>query len=204
MDTIRQLKPKNEKQREYLKLIRRYAKLNAELGKALEKFKACVDSNELLYANFNQCVSATGRLISSGTKHKIQFQNMQRDFKPLFKARKDGWLMMEADYSNLEFLVAGFLCDDSQIYDDFVNGVDVHKKSASEIFNVPEEEVTSEQRTAAKADTFGPLFGKTTGTEGQQRYFKAFNERYHRVVDRQEIWKASVINKGYFKIATGM
>ena len=204
MDTIRQLKPKNEKQREYLKLIRRYAKLNAELGKALDKFKECVDSNELLYANFNQNVSKTHRLTSSGTKHKIQFQNMQRDFKPLFNARKKGWLMMEADYSNLEFVVAGFLCDDMQIYEDFTNDVDVHKVSASEIFNVPQEEVTPEQRTAAKAFTFLPLFGGTSGTEDQKRYYRAFNERYKGVVRRQEAWKASVINRKAFTIDTGM
>src|SRR5699024_8839991 len=123
MDTIRQLKPKTKEQESYLKLIGRYAKLNAELSKALDKFKECVDSNELLYANFNQHISKTHRLTSSGTKHKIQFQNMQRDFKPLFSARKDDWLMMEADYSNLEFVVAGFLCNDIQIYEDFTHDV---------------------------------------------------------------------------------
>jgi len=204
MDTIRQLKPKTKEQESYLKLIGRYAKLNAELSKALDKFKECVDSNELLYANFNQHISKTHRLTSSGTKHKIQFQNMQRDFKPLFSARKDDWLMMEADYSNLEFVVAGFLCNDIQIYEDFTHDVDVHKVSASEIFSVPIEEVTSEQRTTAKAFTFLPLFGGTSGTEDQKRYYRAFNERYRGVVDQQESWKASVINKKYFKIETGM
>src|SRR5690625_1860323 len=202
-ETIQQLIPKTDKQKRYLDLIRRYGKLDAELSKALEKFKSCVDSKEVLFANFNQHVSKTGRLTSLGTKHRIQFQNLQRDFKPLFSARKDDWLIMEADYSNLEFLVAGYLCNDKQIYDDFVNGVDVHKISASKIFDVDVEEVTSDQRTAAKADTFGPLFGKTTGTEGQKRYFKAFNERYASVVEKQEVWKASVINRGFFKIETG-
>jgi DNA polymerase I-like protein with 3'-5' exonuclease and polymerase domains len=77
--------------------------------------------------------------------------------------------IVEGDYSQLEFRVAGFLAQDSQAYADVEAGTDVHNYTAS---------VIGCSRQEAKAHTFKPLYGGTTGTEAQQRYYRAFKEKY--------------------------
>jgi len=104
--TIRALKGRNKKQRTLLEALGKRSIIEAQLTKTLNKFKACTDNGDILYAQFNQCVTQTHRLSSSGTEYGVQFQNMPRIFKPCIKARNKGWDVCEADGAQLEFRVA--------------------------------------------------------------------------------------------------
>ena len=121
-----------------------------------------VDENNFIHPEFMQCITATGRLSSRNPN----FQNMPRG--STFRIRKvvesgfEGGSIIEGDYSQLEFRVAGFLANDSQIYKDVEDGVDVHAYTAS---------VIGCDRQTAKADTFKPLYGGVTGTPNQQKYY---------------------------------
>jgi len=108
-------------------------------------------------ARFNQTQTATHRLSSSGTDYSCQFQNFPRAYKPVFKARHEGWLVGEGDGAQLEFRVAAHLGRDEVALNDCRTGADIHRFTASVLNNCKEEEVTKEQRQAAKADTFKPL-----------------------------------------------
>jgi len=156
--TIAQLKAKTKKQRVFLELYTRNKALYNELTKYLRKFSDCCKENEgILMARFNQTQTATHRLSSSGTDYSCQFQNFPRAYKPVFKARHEGWLVGEGDGAQLEFRVAAHLGRDEVALNDCRTGADIHRFTASVLNNCKEEEVTKEQRQAAKADTFKPL-----------------------------------------------
>ena len=211
-DTLNKLVATNKKQRAYLDLRKRIGSVNAALTKNLEFFNGiCLEYESVFHAEFNQTRTATHRLSSSGHSHsftmyekpkRVQFQNMPRVFKRLFKARNEGWLMGEADGAQLEFRVAAFLGQDEQAKADIVSKHDVHKFTASELNNIEMEAVTDEERQAAKADTFKPLYGGKSGTDAQQRYYASFRERYSALSGTQDSWVQEVLNSPFKRLQT--
>lgn len=124
----------------------------------------------ILHTSFQQARTATGRLSST----EPNLQNMPRGntfpVKRVFTSRfKDG-LIIDADMSGLEFRVAAEMSGCKKAYDDIINKADIHRMSASKIFNIPESEVTSEQRQEAKASTFAPLYGAGRDWGLMERY----------------------------------
>lgn len=203
-DIIARLAAKTKKQVKFQELWAELARLEADLGKALEKFKLCCDeAGGRLYANFNQTVTMTTRLSSSGVRYNVQFQNLARKFKPVFRSRHDGWDVGEIDGAQIEFRVAGYLGQDAQVYDDLVNEADIHSFTASVINGVEMNAVTKALRTAAKADTFKPLYGGQSGTDAQVRYYAAFREKYSDVTSAQEEWKREVLRTKRLVLPTG-
>jgi DNA polymerase-1 len=133
-----------------------------------------VDDHGFIHPEFMQCVTATGRLSSRNPN----FQNMPRGntfaIRKVVESRFEDGFIMEGDYSQLEFRVAGFLAKDGQVYADVKAGTDVHSYTAS---------VIGCTRQQAKAHTFKPLYGGTTGTEDQKRYYRAFKDKYEGVTE---------------------
>lgn len=204
-DVLDRLKPTTARQRDFLALRATWARVNSDLTKYIRKFADCVREDEgLLFGNFNQCSTRTHRLSSSGTKHKVQFQNFNRDFKPIFRARHDGWSVGEADGAQLEFRVACHLGRDTVALRDIVSGADIHRYTASVLNDVDEVDVTGDQRTLAKPDTFKPLYGGYSGTPSQQRYYAAFKEKYSGVADTQVQWTQEVLERKYLTTEWGM
>lgn len=194
-DTIKRLKPVTEAQRAFQALVLERNKLNKK-HQILEKLKRCCDEEaSLLYARFNQAITQTHRLSSGGAKFKVQFQNIPREYKNLFRARREGWLVAEADGAQLEFRVAAHLGRDSVAALDIRNKVDVHKNTASALRGIPLEEVTKEQRQDAKPETFRPLYGSNGQTPAQKRYAQFFHDRYKAIYDTQTSWTYSVLEK---------
>ena len=187
--TILQLKATNKKQRTFKDTMHRYSMLDAEMSKALAKFKECVDNDDVLFAEFNQAVTATHRLSSSGVKYNVQFQNLARKFKPLFRAKRDGYLVAEDDGAQIEFRVAGFLGQDAQAYEDIINEEDVHTYTAQVLTEAGQET----DRQGAKSHTFKPLYGGQSGTKAEQAYYTAFRQKYRGIADTQERWKRTVL-----------
>lgn len=213
----------NKRQREYVALKKRWSGFNADVTKNLLFFNAVVTDpkrkGNIFFAQFNQCITKTHRLSSSGIKRtfehvlndkgkpiekSVQFQNFKREFKPIMKSRHDGWLMGEGDGSQLEFRVAGFMGQCVVATQEIVDGVDVHVQSASVINGVPKEKVTKDMRTAAKPDTFKPLFGGQMGTEGQMAYYQWFAEHYAGVAEVQQRWIDQALCKKEVRLPHGM
>lgn len=203
-DAIKALKATTDKQREFKEAYLAAKPLVKRLD-TLTKMRACCNENEgILYANLNQAVTATHRLSSSGKQYKIQYQNIDRSLKQMFSARNPGWCVGETDGSSLEFRGAGHLGRDPAIKALIEEGGDPHLLSACAIFGITPEEVTSEIRTRAKAETFRPLYGASSGSPEQLRYLAAFRERYSKLFETQTLWTYRVAGSKKLRTEWGM
>ena len=204
-DVVAQLVPKTKRQAEFVRLRTEWARLHSNLTKYIRKLTECCRvANGHLQASFNQCVTRTHRLSSNGLQFKVQFQNLNRGFKPFFRSRHSDWLIGEADGAQLEFRVATHLGRDNVALGDIVHGRDVHKYTASILNGCDQSEVTGEQRQDAKAHTFKPLYGGTSGTPTQQQYYNAFKARYTGIADTQQGWTQCVLRDKFLRTEWGM
>lgn len=188
-DTIASLHAKTDRQREFLELYVRYKEVYYELTKYLRKMLDCSNENGgHLFATLNQSSTQTHRLSSTGLAYALQFQNFPRSYKPLFKARKEGWLVGECDGAQLEFRVAVHLGRDRVGLFDIVSGTDIHSVTASVIWPaIPWVDGTKHpMRQEAKPHTFKPLYGGKSGTEDEKRYYAFFQEKYKGVGQWQQ------------------
>jgi DNA polymerase-1 len=113
-----------------------------------------------IHTSYNQAVTATGRLSSSDPNlQNIPVRDdLGRDIRRAF-IPDDGCTFLSADYSQIELRVMAHLSKDPNLMDAFNRGVDVHADTASKIFEVPIEEVTSDMRRKAKTANFGIIYG---------------------------------------------
>ncbi len=113
-----------------------------------------------VHTSFNQAVAATGRLSSVDPNlQNIPIRTTEgKKIRQAFIARP-GHVLLSADYSQIELRVMAHLANEPTMQAAFRDGVDVHKQTAAAIFHVPLDEVTSEQRSAAKTINFGILYG---------------------------------------------
>ncbi|NOZ13891.1 MAG: DNA polymerase I [Acidobacteria bacterium] len=114
-----------------------------------------------IHTSYNQTVAATGRLSSSDPN----LQNIPIRSKEGIRIREafiapPGMQLLSADYSQVELRVLAHLSKDETLIQAFRDGEDIHTRTASELFNVPLEAVTSELRSRAKAINFGVVYGK--------------------------------------------
>ena len=118
------------------------------------------DPSGRIHTTFTQNVTATGRLSSKDPN--LQNIPVRTDAGKRIRTgfiADQGKVLVSADYSQFELRLAAVLSGDQALIDDFNNNVDIHTKTASEAFNVPMDEVTKEQRRAAKVINFGILYG---------------------------------------------
>ena len=115
-----------------------------------------------LHTHFHQAVAATGRLSSSEPNlQNIPIRTEQgRRIRNGFVA-PEGMLLVTLDYSQIELRVLAHLSKDPNLSKAFIDGADVHRRTAAEVFEVPEAEVTDEQRRVAKAVNFGVIYGQS-------------------------------------------
>jgi DNA polymerase-1 len=136
---------------------RTYAKLKSTYCDGLLK---AIGEDGRIHSTFNQTETRTGRL--SSTEPNLQNipvrTDLGREFRKFFTAR-DGFLLVDADYSQIELRVLAALAGDLNMTDCFNRGVDVHTVTAAKVFGVPENEVTGELRSKAKAVNFGIVYG---------------------------------------------
>lgn len=190
---------------EFLTSLSRLNALETYLTSFVGGIKAWTRPDGVLHANFNQTITATGRLSSSNPN----FQNQPKGGKfPVRKAvvsRFTGGFIVEADFSGLEFRVAGELSRDPQIIADIVNGKDVHKQTASIINEKPVEEISKNERQGAKAYTFAPLYGGMGANEPPhiQKYFQEFFVIYSGLAKWQKTLMDGVLANGIVRIPSG-
>ena len=118
------------------------------------------DKNDRIHTTFTQNVTATGRLSSQNPN--LQNIPVRTEEGKRIRAgfiAPDGKLLVSADYSQFELRLAAVLAGDKNLINDFNNDIDIHTKTAAEAFGVPFDEVTKDQRRAAKVINFGILYG---------------------------------------------
>jgi DNA polymerase-1 len=113
-----------------------------------------------IHASFNQTITATGRLSCSDPNlQNIPVRTeLGREFRKIFVAPK-GYKLIDADYSQIELRILAHISDDENMIKAFNEGEDIHRITASQVFEVPLDEVTKEMRSDAKAVNFGIVYG---------------------------------------------
>ena len=166
-----------------------------------------------VHTSYHQAITATGRLSSTDPNlQNIPIRNEEgRRVRQAFVPRK-GNKFVAADYSQIELRIMAHLSGDKGLLDAFAHGKDIHKATASEVFGVPLDEVTTEQRRSAKAINFGLIYGMSAfGLAKQlniprneaQKYMDLYFERYPGVPEYMDSTRESAKEKGYVETVFG-
>ena len=147
-----------------------------------------------IHAHFQQAVTATGRL--SCTEPNLQNipirTDLGRQLRKAFIAGDDEYTLVGADYSQIELRILAALSGDGSLIADFKAGKDIHRATASRVFDIPEDEVTPLDRTRAKAVNFGVVYGMSGFGLGEslkitrsdaQRYINEYFAKHTAVKD---------------------
>ncbi|MDP0144466.1 DNA polymerase I [Glaesserella parasuis] len=166
-----------------------------------------------VHTSYHQAVTATGRLSSSDPNlQNIPIRNEQgRRIRQAFIAR-DGYVILAADYSQIELRIMAHLANDANMIKAFAEGKDIHRSTAAEIFGVSLEAVTSEQRRSAKAINFGLIYGMSEfGLANQlgisrtdaKKYMELYFQRYPAVQQFMLDIREKAAEKGYVETLFG-
>ncbi|UOR11954.1 DNA polymerase I [Halobacillus amylolyticus] len=140
-------------------LYRQLSKLQSTYIEGL--LKVVYESSSMIHTRFNQALAQTGRLSSIDPN----LQNIPirleegRKIRQAFVPSEQGWVMFSSDYSQIELRVLAHIAQDEKLVKAYKEGKDIHTQTASEVFDVPENEVTSQMRRHAKAVNFGIVYG---------------------------------------------
>ncbi len=118
-------------------------------------------TTERIHAEFNQAVASTGRLSSNNPNlQNIPIRNPRgREIRKAFICENENYVMLSADYSQIELRVIAALSEDPNMISAFNKNLDIHSSTAAKVFNVKLEDVTKEQRSNAKTVNFGIIYG---------------------------------------------
>ncbi len=166
-----------------------------------------------VHTSYHQAVTATGRLSSSDPNlQNIPIRTAEgRRVRQAFIA-PPGWLLLAADYSQIELRIMAHLSGDAALVRAFAAGADVHRMTAAEVFGISPEQVSSEQRRRAKAINFGLIYGMSAfGLARQldipraeaQRYVDTYFERYPGVKAYMERSREQAEQQGYVSTLFG-
>ncbi|KAB3527259.1 DNA polymerase I [Alkaliphilus serpentinus] len=160
-----------------------------------------------IHSSFNQTVTTTGRI--SSTEPNLQNipvrLEMGRQLRKVFIA-EEGYTLVDADYSQIELRVLADISEDKNLLDAFEKNQDIHTRTASEIFNVQMDEVTSSMRSSAKAVNFGIVYGISDFGLGEnlnisrakaKEYIESYLDKYQGVKRYMEEIVASAKANGY-------
>lgn len=156
LDKLKDQSPIIDKIIEYRQIV----KLNSTYVEGLLSIINPIDGR--IHSSFNQTITTTGRI--SSTEPNLQNipvkLEMGRNIRKVFISDKECKLV-DADYSQVELRVLAHMSQDETMIDAFKHNEDIHTKTASQVFNVSMDEVTSKQRSDAKAVNFGIVYGKS-------------------------------------------
>lgn len=149
---------------DFVKDILAYRQLTKLKSTYIEGILKLVDSDtNKVHTTFNQTITATGRL--SSTEPNLQNIPIKTEegkrIRKAFIPSKPGNILVAADYSQIELRILAHMSKDPVLVESFLNQEDIHRRTASEVFGVPMEEVTKEMRRNAKAVNFGIIYGQT-------------------------------------------
>jgi DNA polymerase I-like protein with 3'-5' exonuclease and polymerase domains len=161
------------------RLLLEYRELQKKLGTYLETYPSFVHPKTgRIHANFLQCRVPTGRLAC--TNPNIQQIPHEDEFRRCFVA-EEGYVLVIADYSQIELRILAEVSDDPAFVHAFQNGEDLHRVTAATMYGVPIDDVTKEQRTAAKRINFGLMYGR--GARSLSAQLGTDEERGRQLID---------------------
>ena len=183
---------------------RTYAKLKSTYADGLAVF---IENDGRIHTNFNQTITATGRI--SSTEPNLQNIPMRielgRRIRKVFIPKKDH-VFIDADYSQIELRILASLAQDDELIEAYRTNEDIHTITASKVFHIPMEEVTSQQRRDAKAVNFGIVYGISSFGLSQglsiskklaQQYIDEYFETYPQIKKYLEQAKEEAKANGY-------
>ncbi|MFC0474198.1 DNA polymerase I [Robertmurraya beringensis] len=157
-DVLEKLEEEHEIIREILN-YRQLGKLQSTYIEGL--LKVINPTTNKVHTRFNQALTQTGRL--SSTDPNLQNIPIRleegRKIRQAFIPSEEGWVIFAADYSQIELRVLAHIANDEKLIEAFQEGLDIHTKTAMDVFHVSKEEVTSNMRRHAKAVNFGIVYG---------------------------------------------
>jgi len=138
---------------------RKIAKLNSTY---VEGLIPAIDKRDgKIHSSFNQTVTVTGRI--SSTEPNLQNipvrTELGREMRKMFIAKSEDYVLIDADYSQIELRVLAHIAQDENMIEAFNSDFDIHTSTAAKVFNVGQDDVTQEMRSAAKAINFGLVYG---------------------------------------------
>ena len=170
-----------------IELIEKYRELTKLQNTYVEALPKLVDGQSRLHTDFRQDVAATGRLSSADPNlQNIPVRTeLGRKIREAF-VPAPGNVFVSADYSQFELRLAAVLAGDQAMIEDFNSDIDIHAKTASDVYKIPLEEVTKNQRRDAKVINFGVLYGMGPHALAQNTGMsfadaKAFIDEYFRL-----------------------
>lgn len=191
----------------------RYRQLTKLNGTYVEGLLPLVDSGGRVHSYFDQVATATGRISSSEPNlQNIPVRSEEgREIRQAFLPR-EGWVLLDADYSQIELRLMAHFSGDTALVDAFRNGEDIHARTASEIFDVPLEWVTPELRGRAKAVNFGLIYGisgfglsRNTGVSRREagEFIEKYFDKYPGVKRFMDETASNGAQKGYAETLMG-
>lgn len=183
--------------------IMNYRQITKLYSTYVEGLKNVIDEDGKIHSSFNQTVTTTGRL--SSTEPNLQNipikYEMGREIRKVFVPENEDSVILSADYSQIELRVLAHIAGDENMINAFKHHSDIHTKTASEVFGVPLDQVTSLMRSRAKAVNFGIVYGisdfslskdiKVSKKEAKE-YIDTYFERYPKVKEYLD----SIVEKG--------
>jgi DNA polymerase-1 len=142
------------------RLILRHRELHKLKSTYIDALPQLVGPDGRVHTTFNQAVAATGRLSSSDPNlQNIPIRTeLGREIRKAFVA-DEGHVLMSADYSQVELRILAHISGDESLIETFKRGADIHRATASKMFGIAEDQLTHDQRRAAKTINFGVLYG---------------------------------------------
>ncbi|MFK5985080.1 MAG: DNA polymerase I [Pseudomonadota bacterium] len=196
------------------KLILEYRSLAKLKSTYTDKLPRLIEAKtQRVHTSYNQAVAITGRLSSTDPNlQNIPIRTAEgRRIRQAFIAPENS-LILAADYSQVELRIMAHLSADQGLLDAFEQGIDVHKATASEVFAVPVEDVSSDQRRSAKAINFGLIYGMSAfglakqldiGRHQAQEYIDLYFHRYPGVKFYMERTGEQAKEQGYVETIFG-
>ncbi len=187
--------------------ILEYRELQKLLSTYIDNLPAMVDGERRLHAHFSQAGTTTGRMSSqSPNMQNIPIKSTRGSAIRKAIIAPPGFMLVCADYSQIELRIASFLSGDEKLMEGFREELDIHTAVAAQVFGVPLEHVDKEMRRRAKAINFGILYGmganalaEATGTDRKeaQRYLDEYFKRFSGIQSYVERIKNEVHIRGY-------
>ena len=189
---------------------RQLSKLKSTYADGLINF---IEQDGKIHTTFNQTITATGRL--SSTDPNLQNIPIRIELGKLIRKvflPEEGHLFVDSDYSQIELRVLAHLSDDEKLKAAFKNGQDIHRSTASLVFDTPFDEVTDIQRRNAKAVNFGIVYGISAfglandlniGRKEAQAYIDSYFEKYPKIKAFLDKTVSEAKEKGYIKTMFG-
>ena len=175
--------------------------------------KQANNATHRVHTSYHQALTATGRL--SSTDPNLQNipvrEEIGRQIRKAFIA-PEGRVLLAADYSQIELRLMAHFSQDDALLDAFRHGQDVHRRTASEVLNIPLDQVTNDQRRQAKAVNFGLLYGMSEfglirqlgfTREESQNYIKQYFHRYPGIYEYMQRTRQVALEQGFVETILG-